>query len=234
MACFSEQMRPTCTCPSWRAKTWGLSMAVSVMPMSWNLRFFPVVSCDDEEPGAVGRAVDVGRLNGPVDPLFLRGQLVEVPFHGGGQGLDDILQRIPVGPAVEIKEQDRDLGVRQEQGVEVALAQVFRNGVVVGEVTVVDQRLVETDKRMRPGRVPDSTLGGVPLVRDPDVGLEVVQLVVLDHLLGIADDLQDEKIPAMGEDKGLLFSIGVIVGLVEPVGVLINKLVFHLSIRRVR
>ncbi len=37
MACFSEQIRPICTSPlSESAKTCGRSMAVSVMPSSWN------------------------------------------------------------------------------------------------------------------------------------------------------------------------------------------------------
>jgi hypothetical protein len=36
MACFSEQMSPICTSPSESAKTCGRSIAVSVMPSSWN------------------------------------------------------------------------------------------------------------------------------------------------------------------------------------------------------
>ena len=36
MACFSEQIRPIETSPSCKAKTCGRSIAVSVIPMSWN------------------------------------------------------------------------------------------------------------------------------------------------------------------------------------------------------
>ena len=36
IACFSEQIRPIETSPSCKANTCGRSMAVSVMPISWN------------------------------------------------------------------------------------------------------------------------------------------------------------------------------------------------------
>ena len=39
MACFSEATRPMDTSPSCSAKTWGRSMAVSVIPSSMYLSF---------------------------------------------------------------------------------------------------------------------------------------------------------------------------------------------------
>jgi len=41
-------------------------------------------------------------------------------------------------------------------------------------IPVMDQGLVQADKRMGPARVPDAALGGIPLMGDPDVGLEII------------------------------------------------------------
>ena len=58
--------------------------------------------------------------------------------------------------------------------------------MVIGKVSVMDKRFIETDKGMCPGRVPDPPLGGVTLMRDPYVGLEIVQFVILDYLFCVA------------------------------------------------
>ena len=94
-----------------------------------------------------------------VDPLLLRRQLVEVQLGRRRQGLDDVLERVLVDPVPQVEEQDRDLGVGQELLADVALAQVLADRVVVGEVAVVDQRLVQADERVRAARVPDAALG---------------------------------------------------------------------------
>ena len=105
--------------------------------------FGGVVPGDDEEPGAVRRAVDVGGLDLPVDALLLRRQAIEVPLRGGGQGLDDVLQGIAVKPVPQVEEQHRHFGVREELGVELALAQILADRMIVGKVTVVHQGVVE-------------------------------------------------------------------------------------------
>jgi hypothetical protein len=66
-------------------------------------------------------------------------------------------------------------------------------------------------------------------VSDPDVGLKIIELVVLHHLLGIAHDLQDEEIPSVRKDKSFLLPESIIVSLVESERVLVNKLVFCLA-----
>ena len=109
------------------------------------------------------------------------------------------------------------------------MPQVLGHGMVIGKVAVVDQGLVHADKGMGAGRMPDPALGGVPLMGDPDVGLEAVQLVVLHHLLGIAHDLQDEEVAAVREYKGLLLAKGVVVALVDLKGVLIDEFVLCLA-----
>ena len=60
--------------------------------------------------------------------------------------------------------------------------------MIVGKVAVVDQSLIQTDERMGTTGMPDPSLGGVPLMRNPAVGLEIFQKIVLGDLLGIADD----------------------------------------------
>ena len=57
-----------------------------------------VVAGDDEEPGPVGGAVDVGGLDLPVDLLLFGRQAVEVQFGRRRQGLDDILQGVTHRP----------------------------------------------------------------------------------------------------------------------------------------
>ena len=107
---------------------------------------------DDEEPGTVRRGVNVGRLDLPVDDLLFRRQLVEIELGGGGQGLDDVLQRVLVDAVPQVEELDRYLGVGEELLADVALAQVLADRVVVGEVAVVDQGLVQADERVRARR----------------------------------------------------------------------------------
>jgi hypothetical protein len=78
--------------------------------------------------------------------------------------------------------------------------------MVVGEVAVVDQRLVHAHERVRAAGVPHAALGGVALVGDPDVGFEVLELVVLDVLLGVAHQLEHQLVAAVREHEGALFA----------------------------
>ncbi len=80
---------------------------------------------DDEEPGAIGRAVDVGLLNMLVDLLFLLWQHDEVEFRGRRQRLDEIFQRVVIDAVVQVKGQRRDLGVGEEQWFHAALGEII-------------------------------------------------------------------------------------------------------------
>ena len=191
--------------------------------------FVRVVPGDDEEPGAVGGAVDVGGLEMPVNPLALRLQEVEVPLGGGGHGLDDVFQGEAVEAVPEVEGQDRHLGVRQELGIEMALAQVFADRKVVGEVAVVHQGGVQGRKGMGAAGVPDPSPGGVALVGDPDVGLKIQEVVIESGFFGVAHDLEDHQVAPLGEHKGLFLAQGGVIGLVELVAVLGHELVFHLA-----
>ena len=100
--------------------------------------------------------------------------------------------------------------------------------MIVGEVPVMNQRLIQAYERMSPPRMPDPAFGGISLVGDPDVGLKILQLVVLGGLFGIAHDLQNHHIPSVGKDKSFLFAEGSIKILVQLKAVPEDELVFHL------
>ena len=103
--------------------------------------------------------------------------------------------------------------------------------MVVGKIAIVHQGLVHPDEWVCTGRVPDPPLGGIALVGNPDVGSEIIQFIELDHLLRITHDLQDKKISAVGEHKGMLFTKGIIVCLVYHEAILTNKFVLGPALR---
>lgn len=74
---------------------------------------------------------------------------------------------------------------------------------VVGQVAVVDDRLLQAGERMRHARVPDEALGGEAVVADPDPGPKLLKPVAADHVV-VPDQLQDQQVPALGEDEGAL------------------------------
>ncbi len=169
----------------------------------------------------------MGGLNGPVYALFVFGQLIKIPFHGGGQGLDHILQRVLVSPAVKIKEERGDFRICEKLGIEILLAQILCHGVVVGKIAVVHQGFVESHKGMSPSRMPDFSLGGVSLVGDPYMGLEIVQLIILHDLLSISYNFEDKEIPAVAQHKSMLFPISVIIGFVNVETVLVDEFILN-------
>ena len=78
--------------------------------------------------------------------------------------------------------------------------------MVVGKIAVVHERLIHTDERVRTAGVPHAALGGVALVGDPDVGFKIFELVVLDVLLGVANQLEHQLVAAMREHEGALLA----------------------------
>ena len=101
--------------------------------------------------------------------------------------------------------------------------------MVIGKIAIVNERFIHTDKRMGAGRMPHFPFGGITLMGDPDVRLEIIKFIVLDDLFSVTYYFQYEKITSMGKNEGVLFSIGVIKFPVDFITVLINELVFRLS-----
>ena len=101
--------------------------------------------------------------------------------------------------------------------------------MVIGEVAVVDQRHVDGRERMGAAGMPDAALGREALVGDPFVGAQLLDFVILDDGLGIADHLEDHDVPAVGEHEGPLFAQGGVIFLVEAEAVLVDEFVLRLA-----
>ena len=166
-------------------------------------------------------------LDGAIHLLLLRGQAVEVELRGRRQRLDHVFQRVAEGAVQQVEGQHGDFRVGQELRNDVVLAQVFGDAEVVGEVAVVDQGLVHADEGVRAGGVPDAALGRIALMGDPDVSREVVHPIVLHHLFGIADDLEDQQVSGVREDERLLLAQGRVEALVQLEAVLVDELVLQ-------
>ncbi len=134
-----------------------------------------------------------------------------------------------VRPVQEIEQQDRNLRVRQELGPDVALEQVLADGMVVGEIAVVDQGDVDAREGVGPRGVPDAPLGREALVGDPGMGAELPDLIVVDDGLGEPDHLKDHDVPAVGEDEGPLLAGRGVEHLVQFEAVLVDVLVLRLT-----
>ena len=171
----------------------------------------------------------VRRLDLAVDGLLFGRQAVEIELGRRRQRFDDVLQRILVDAVPEVEELHRDFGVGQELLVDVALPEVLADGVVVREVAVVHQRFVHPDERVRAARMPDAALGGIALVRDPDVRVEVLELVVPNDLLGVADQLEDEQVARVREHERLLLAERGVVRVVQAIRVAIDELVLDVA-----
>ena len=114
----------------------------------------------------------MGGLDGPVQLLPVGGKLIEIRFGGGRHGLDNVFQGIPVDPVPEVEEQNGDFRVGVKQRINLALLQVLTNRMIIGKIAVMHQGFVHAAKGMGAARMPDSTLGGIALMGDPDVRLE--------------------------------------------------------------
>ena len=187
------------------------------------------IAGDDEEPRAVGRAVDVGGLDGAVNLLLLRVEPVEVQFRGRRQGLDDVFERIMIGPGEQVEQQRGDFRVGEELRINMPLLEVFGHRMVIGEVAVVHQRHVDGRKRMGAAGMPDAALGREPLVGNPFVGAQLFDLVIFHDGLGIADHLENHDVPAVREHEGPLLAQRRVIFLIEAEAVLVDEFVFGLA-----
>src|SRR5437016_1769013 len=113
--------------------------------------------------------------------------------------------------------------------MDVPLRQILHYRVVVRKITIVDKRLVQSDKRVRAAGMPDPTLGRVSVVADPDVSLEIFQPVIFYNIISVADQFENDQVLAVGNDECSLLAQRRVVLEVEPVGVLVDELVLELA-----
>ncbi len=76
----------------------------------------------------------------------------------------------------------------------------------------MNQGFVQTDEGMGAARVPDSPLGWITVVADPDMRVNIFELVVADHIIAICNHLQHHHVFAMGKHESRFFSRRRVIG----------------------
>src|SRR3989441_2757155 len=113
--------------------------------------------------------------------------------------------------------------------MDVSLCQILHYRMVIRKVTVVDKRLVQSYKRVRTARMPDTALRRIPVVADPDVSLEIFQPVILYNIISITDQFENDQVLAVRDDECFLLAERRVVLEVEPVAVLVDEFVLELA-----
>src|SRR5437867_2685498 len=113
--------------------------------------------------------------------------------------------------------------------MDVPLCQILHYGMVIRKITIVDERLVQSYKRVRTARMPDTALRRIAMVADPYVSLEIFQPVILYNIIPVADQFENNQVLAVGNNECLLFAQRRVVLEVETVAVLVDELVLELA-----
>src|SRR6266480_3922908 len=101
--------------------------------------------------------------------------------------------------------------------------------MVIRKVTIVDKRLVQSDKWVCTARMPDPALRRIAVVADPYVSLEVFQPVILYNIISISDQFENDQVLAVRDNECFLLAQRRVVLEVETVGVLVDELVLELA-----
>src|SRR6266705_5714259 len=112
--------------------------------------------------------------------------------------------------------------------MDVPLRQILHYRMIVRKITVVDKRLVQSYKRVRAARMPDTALRRIAVVANPYVSLEIFQPVILYNIISVADEFENDQVLAVRDDECFLLAERRVVLEVEPVAVLIDELVLQL------
>src|SRR5207245_2672671 len=113
--------------------------------------------------------------------------------------------------------------------MDVPLRQILHYRMIIRKITIVDKRLVQSDKRVRAARMPDSALRRVSVVADPYVSLEIFQPVILYNIISISDQFENNQVLAVRDNECFLLAERRVVLEVEPVAVLVDELVLKLA-----
>src|SRR5207244_11507815 len=101
--------------------------------------------------------------------------------------------------------------------------------MIIRKVTVVDKRLVQSDKRVGTAGMPDPTLGRVSVVANPDVSLEVFQPIIFYNIIPAADEFENDQVLAVRDNECFLLAQRRVVLEVETVAVVVDELVLELA-----
>src|SRR5437667_3627061 len=113
--------------------------------------------------------------------------------------------------------------------MDVSLRQILHYRMIIRKITIVDKRLVQSDKRVRAARMPDTALRRIAVVANPYVRLEVFQPVVLYNVISVADEFENDQVLAVRDDECFLLAERRVVLEVETVAVLVDELVLELA-----
>src|SRR6266566_2811091 len=113
--------------------------------------------------------------------------------------------------------------------MDVPLRQILHYRMIIRKITIVDKRLVQSDKRMCTARMPDTALRRIAVVANPDVSLEIFQPVILYNIISIPDQFENNQVLTVRDNKCFLLAERRVVLEVEPVAVLVDELVLELA-----
>src|SRR6266550_4001558 len=113
--------------------------------------------------------------------------------------------------------------------MDVPLRQILHYRMIIRKITIVDKRLVQSDKRVCTARMPDPALCRIAVVADPYVRLEIFQPVVLYNTISIPDQFENNQVLTVRDDECFLLAQRRVVLEVEPVAVLVDELVLELA-----
>src|SRR5438876_10361830 len=113
--------------------------------------------------------------------------------------------------------------------MDVPLCQILHYRMIIRKITIVDKRLVQSDKRVCTARMPDPALRRIAVVANPYVSLEIFQPVVLYNIISIPDQFENDQVLAVGDNERFLLAQRRVVLEVETVAVLVDELVLELA-----
>src|SRR5713101_708677 len=113
--------------------------------------------------------------------------------------------------------------------MDVPLCQILHYRMIVRKITIVDERLVQSDKRVCTAGMPDTALRRIAVVANPDVSLEIFQPVILYNIISVADQFESNQVPAVRDNECFLLAERRVVLEVETVAVLVDELVLELA-----
>src|SRR3989440_10825005 len=112
--------------------------------------------------------------------------------------------------------------------MDVPLCQILHYRMIIGKITIVHKRLVQSDKRVCTARMPDTPLRRIAVVANPYVSLEIFQPVILYNIISIPDQFENNQVLTVRDNECFLLAQRRVVLEVELVAVLVDELVLQL------
>ena len=94
----------------------------------------------------------------------------------------------------QVKLENCYLGIGQEQGIDVPLCQVGADRCIIGKIAIMDECLVHPNEWVGTAGMPDFPFRRIAMMPDPNVGVEIFQPVIANHIIAVADHLEHEQV----------------------------------------